>query len=162
MASYYMNASKTAGKLGDARRISGGIVKGFVSTYELAATHAADDVILVALLPATAIIYDLQLACDALTGLSDVNVGFYEEDGTTVVDDNILDDAVDISSALARGAATVSPMLTDLDLAEDADMIYELLGKTNADRQGSYWLALTLIAELTGAGTITVRGLYIV
>jgi hypothetical protein len=102
----------------------------------------------------------LDIICDAIAGMTDVNVGFYKslERGGADVDENALADALDFSSAVLRSAPLDG--LKAVNAADAEKPIYELAGDTLATRELGYDIALTAVAAASAAGTITVVGTF--
>lgn len=120
----------------------------------VSADDASGDVLFVAPLSGDIIPLEVTYFIGGVTGLSDVNVGFYKSQllGGTAIDDNVFDDGVDMSSA----ATTTG--LTAVGRTDRAKTIRELCG--SAESLSEYTLALNLQSEPTAAGTIVINMLY--
>ena len=97
----------------------------------------------------------IEIRCDAITGGTDFDLGFYTplENGGAVIDADILMDGQTLASAL-----TTSPAdgLGIVDIANRCKRIYEHCGHTQATKKLGYDLALTANTVGTAAGTVTV------
>lgn len=102
----------------------------------------------------------LDISCDAITGMSDVNVGLYKSstDGVTgaEIDDNVFGDAIDLSSAVTR--TVPKDGLKDVDIVNAEKAIWELAGDTLNNHDLGYDICLTAIAAASTAGTVLVVG----
>lgn len=100
----------------------------------------------------------LDIMSDAITGMSDVNVGLYKnlEQGGAVIDDNVFGDAIDLSSAVLRSAPKDG--LVSVNIADAEKTIWELAGDTLNNHDLGYDICLTAIAAASTAGTILVVG----
>lgn len=100
----------------------------------------------------------LDISCDAITGMSDVNVGLYKslDQGGAVIDDNCFGDAIDLSSAVTR--TVPKDGLVSVNLADAEKPIYELAGDTLATKELGYDICLTAIAAASTDGTVFVVG----
>ena len=108
-------------------------------------------------IPADAIITRADVFCDALTGASNVDLGFYEPVNPitgvgAVVDVDVLVDGADISAGKARTAPLNG--LTNVAVGGLGKKVYELLGKTRANMLPEYDLALTFRGATSGTGTV--------
>lgn len=102
----------------------------------------------------------LRVACDALTGCNDVDFGFYDSlaEGGLEIDKDILADGIDISAGYSRILALDA--LVTVDIANAKKRIFELCTHTLSTRRISYDLAMTANTIGSGAGTVTVIGLF--
>lgn len=158
----YVNANVAAGKKGGAfSQIAGNIFVG-METFEVA---AADDILSVYRLfksvDSNMIPLSLRVACDALTGMTDVDFGLYDplEAGGAVADIDILADGINMSAGYSRILALDA--LVSVDLADAKKRLWELLGLTLNTKKAGYDICMTAKAEPTGAGTVTVTGLFV-
>lgn len=133
-----------------------------VGTFEVAAADDIGSIYRLLRMPSDAIILDVKICNDAIAGLTDVDLGFYKVSNFAatgaVADVDVLMDGVDISAGVARASATDG--LSNVAIGNLGKKIYELLGKTLADREVEYDLALTAKSEPTGAGTIEYKITY--
>lgn len=134
----------------------------FICTFEVAA--ADDDASIYRLVKGidpNLIPMSLRLACDAITGMTDVDLGFYDskEEGGLEIDKDILADGINPSSGYSRILALDA--LVTVDLANAQKRIYELCGHTLTTKRVSYDLCLTANTVGSGAGTITVFGHFV-
>lgn len=170
--SAWVNADVVAGKRGQASKVVGGRVVEFVQSYEkLGAADGNGSVLAFALIPSDAILRDLKLTSDALTGFSSVACGFYrlDRDGQTFLDTAKSDGtsakalllaAADLSAGFAVGSE--KNLLLTVDPADLAKKVWEFLGFTDPkSKDDSYVLALTATTSGTAAGTLTMAGRYI-
>lgn len=99
-------------------------------------------------LPSNARLIGRTLENDAITGMTDVNIGVYDVDDGAAVDDNLLEDALTLASAGAAFApfGQIAP-------ENKGKRLWELLGLTE-DPQIQYDIAATAIAAGAGAGDI--------
>lgn len=108
--------------------------------------------------PSNARISDIQAKTAGVTGMTDVNIGFYqtsENGGAIVGSGNQIGDAIDFSSALDW--ANISEVaVTDLE-----KRVYELLSLTE-DPGIDYDLVLTVITQGSGTNPVAVRVRYVV
>lgn len=161
----YANANTEAGKLDIGGLVNAtGHVYGGVATFEIAAGD--DDASVIRIfknVPADLIPVSLRISCDALTGCTDVDCGLYEPDerGGAVIDKDILADGVDIAAGFSRILG--KDLLVSVDLADAQKRLYQLAGHTLAagTRKAGYDIALTFNTIGSGAGTVTVVGLFI-
>ena len=109
----------------------------------------------IAALKSTAIIKELLYLGDALTGCTDIDVGFYDKD-LVAVDADVLTDGDDINAGAARGSEI--NLLQSLDLAKVEKPIYELLGKTIDNREEFYYLVLAFNTGGTATGSMSFLG----
>lgn len=153
----YVDADVIAGKKASAALTHGAQVLQAVQTFEVAAADDNNSVYRVFKnVNPNYIITKLSIMSDAITGMSDVNVGLYKslDRGGAVISDNVLADAVDLSSAVLRSAPKDG--LLNVNIADAEKAIYELAGDTLETREIGYDIALTAIAAASTAGTVTV------
>ena len=155
----YVNADVAAGKLGTAALVKVGDSFVLVTTFEVAAADDDGSIYRLAKnLSGDLIPIRVEIFNDALTGATDYDLGFYKTltDGVggEVIDKDVLMDGADISSG--NGATSPQNGLTNVDLANRAQRIYELCGDTQATKEAGYDLALTANTVGSAAGTITV------
>ena len=94
------------------------------------------------------------IACDAITSVTDVNVGVYLPNGGAVVSDNCLIDAQTLATAL-DGATSLYPKSTTTKEAY-GQAFWELAGETE-DPDVWYELAITVISVAANGGTIAMN-----
>lgn len=169
--SAWIDANLAAGKRGQASKVSGGQVRNFSATYEkLGAADGNGSVLGLIEIPANAVLTSLLLNNDALAGCTSASLGYYRKaaDGSfldTAVSGGtsgkaVLMSAVDINAGKANGSEQNG--LAAVDIADLGKKVWELLGYSKPeDADGDYALCLTLTTAGTAAGTITVRGSYI-
>jgi hypothetical protein len=160
MAFVFVDSNVAAGELTSAVKSSG--VKELVRciTFETAATDAAGDVKALFRVGAHEIPVEGWLISDAIAGATDIDVGFYRDD-ETVVDKDALADGINPSAGIAF--ASRLDILTALAVEERGVLnMYEIANDViTTDVIGhlpndSYVVAVTLVSEVTAAGTITV------
>ena len=155
----FVNADVAAGKKGNPALVSGGQLRSFVSVFEVASGDDDGSIYKIAKLPANAILTSLTLNSDAITGLTSIDCGLYKESGV-VADANLFLSAEDIAAGQAIG--TAQDAMEDLALENLGKKLYEQLGLTVATAtETAYDLALTANTVGSAAGTIVVRGTYI-
>lgn len=122
-------------------------------TYEKVAGNTDADVIQLARVRSNWTVQKIEIANDALSGCTDVNVGLYTDAavGTaTDVDENVYADAISFGSAL--GLTEVAYEIRDK--ANTCKRVWEDAGATS-DSNRYYRICLTLITGGTATGTIS-------
>jgi len=159
----YANSNTESGKLDIAPFVSGqGQIFGGVATFELAAADSDASVIrLFKNVPAEVVPLSLRLSCDAITGCNDVDCGLYDPDerGGAEIDKDILADGMDISAGYSRILGL--DCLVSVDIANAQKRLYQLAGHTFLTKKAGYDIALTFNTIGSGAGTVTVVGLFL-
>lgn len=157
----YVNSDVANDKKGNAAFVNGAEVIGMQCTMELAAGDDDGSVLrLFKSLPGTLIPVAVHLNCDALTGCTDVDCGFYVPGvGGAEIDKDILRDGVDIS---AGNSSRITPidLLATLNIDKAQKSIAEICGDDINERRG-YDLCLTFNTIGSGAGTISVFALFL-
>lgn len=159
----YVNANTAAGKLDIGAAVNAtGIIMAGVATFEVAA--ADDDASIFRLFKnvgAEMIPLSLRVACDALTGSTDWDMGLYDplERGGAVVDKDILADGLNLSAGYSRILALDG--LKDVDIANCQKRLYELAGHTFLTKKPGYDVCLTANTIGSGAGTVMVSAIFI-
>lgn len=126
-----------------------------VETVAIAADDDNGSIYVVARVPSNAVLSNLsELENDAITGGTDFNLGFYYTDGT-VIDDNALIDALDLSSA------TTTKILSSIDKNIRDQEVWQLAG-LSADPHKLIDIALTSVTVGTAAGDITLETFFTV
>lgn len=158
----YVDATIAAGSKGNAIDMLAAQAYFGVATFEVAA--ADDDASIFRLfknvdphlIPLT-----LRVACDALTGSTDWDMGLYAplEAGGAEIDKDILADGINLSAGYSRILALDA--LVTVDLANARKRIFELAGHTLSTRKNAYDICLTANTIGSGAGTVTVFGTFI-
>lgn len=149
----YIDSNVENDKVTNAIHAHGSQMFALAQTFEVAA--ADDDGSVYRIFPGledTLVPLQIDILHDAITAGTDYDLGLYETDSGVVVDKDILADGLDLSSAGSKDG------LTTVDRANRAKALFELAGKTVANRKGSYDLALTANTVGSAAGTITVIG----
>lgn len=154
MADTYANSNLEAGSKAAAPAVLTDMA-GFAQSFETAATYAIGDVVRICRLPVSVVIAELDVLHDAITGGSDVDIGFYEAgDDGAVIDKDILTDGDNLTVAgSADGLQTV-------DKANRAKTIKELIEAVSGSdfNKPEVDLAFTFNSDVSAAGTITVIG----
>ncbi len=158
----YVDADIVAGKKGNAINLVAADGFSGIATFETAAADDNDSVYRVFknvdpnLIPVR-----LAIACDAIAGFTDCNVGLYAptEAGGAVVDDNCLADALNLSAGYSRILALDG--LAAVDLADAKKRLWELAGETLNNHKPSYDICLTAIAAASAVGTVTVFAFFV-
>lgn len=159
----YVNSNVASGKLDIDAFVSGqGILRGGVATFEIAS--ADDDASIFRLFKnvgAEVVPLSLRVACDALTGATDFDMGLYDplERGGAVIDKDILADGINLSAGYSRILGLDG--LVSVDLADAQKRLYQLAGHTFLTKKPGYDICLTANTIGSGAGTVTVFGLFI-
>lgn len=155
----YVDANLVAGKKADGlAAIEGNLFIG-IATFEVAAADDNDSIYRVFknvdpnLIPVS-----MRISCDALTSANDWNVGLWETELGAVVDENALADALDLSAGYSRILGLDG--LAAVDLADVKKRVYELAGHTLTTKKPGYDIALKAVAAGSGAGTVTVVGIF--
>ncbi len=137
------------------------MTRSLIGTFETAAADDNNSIYRIARIPANWVPLELWIDCDAVTGMSDVNIGFHRtlENGGAAAetDANILDDAKDFSSALVNSWG-----MTDMDPANKGKTVGELAGATVATQDTEYDLTLLAIAAASTAATVSFRATFAV
>jgi hypothetical protein len=160
----YVNSDAEADKNGVSAFIDGDKTAYMVATFETAA--ADDDGSVYRLfknvnhnwIPAK-----IEIACDAITGGTDWDLGLYEPTvggvAGAVVDKDKFMDGQTFASAVAFASAIDG--LQTLDISEVQERIYELAGDTLDDKKLGYDIALTANTVGSAAGTISVKAWFV-
>ena len=155
-----VDANVLAGEATDAHKSSG--VKPIVRTitFETEAADAAGDIKALFRVGAHEIPVEGWLISDAIAGATDINVGLYR-DSEADADENALADALDPSAGIAF--ASRLDILAALGVEERGiktfyDIVNDVVAGdvVGALPNGSYWVCLTLVSEVSAAGTVTV------
>jgi hypothetical protein len=126
-----------------------------VETVAIAAADDDTSTYTIARVPSNAVLSNQsEIENDAITGGTDFNVGFYYTDGT-VIDDNALLDALDLSSA------TSTKLLSGVDKNIRNQEVWQLAG-LSSDPKKMIDIVLTSVTVGTAAGDITMETFYTV
>jgi len=161
----YANALTEAGDLDIGALVDGqGPVKGGVATFEIAVADDDNSVIRIFKnVPSEVIILSLRLSCDAITGCTDVDCGLYNPTvggvAGAVIDKHLLADGVDIAAGFSRILG--KDLLVTVGLENAQKRLYQLAGHTFTTKKAGYDIALTFNTIGSGAGTVTVVGLFL-
>ena len=155
----YVSSNVNGGKLEIPALSGGDRLHTVTQIFEIAAADDNNSVYRLATLPATAIITEIRIFNDAITGGTDFNLGIYEAgEGKPAKDDNIFGDAIDLSSANSfSGSGVGLNGLENLDIADANKNLRELTPTPDPiGSHTSYDIALTGITVGTAAGTVRV------
>lgn len=106
-------------------------------------------------LPSDLIPVKIDILCDAMTGSTDWDLGFYDSESGAVVDVDALMDGADLSGGKAQGSEQDGMAAVGVD--EVLKTCWELAGKTTANKKNKYDLVLTANTVGSAAGTVSVR-----
>lgn len=153
-------------------KVVGGLSREFINIYaKLGAADGNGSILGFALIPSDAVLTELKLLSDALTGFSSVSVGLYrlDRDGQTFLDTAksdgtsakaILSALADLSAGFAVGSE--HDCMNSVVIADRAKKVWELLGFSDPKLvDQSYVLAFTCATAGTAAGNLVLRGRYI-
>lgn len=147
------NASAKKANVDVSARINGAPVKKVLFSFEKTAGDINGSIFRVARISPFAKIVSVKLACDALTGFTDIDIGFYKpiQVGGTEIDKDCLKDGLNPSTGQAA--------LVDMDAISIANLgkeAYLIAGITaaNAKKYGAFDVAITGNTAGTDVGTI--------
>lgn len=133
-----------------------------IAQFEADGTQSNTDTLRMLRLNSNAVVHNLFLSCDAISGLTSVDVGLYiAGPGGAVVDDDVFDSVQTLAVALVRqekrvgadsalGVETLGQPLWQLaGLTEDPNVAYDVVILINT--AGSASGTIVLEAEFTGA-----------
>lgn len=126
-----------------------------VATFETAAANDDGSVFrLFPSIPSSAIPKMLRISCDAITGMTDVDMGLYKPGvGGAVVVKDVLADGINPSAGYSRILGLDG--LVSVDLANALKTLWELAGATITNRPATYDVCMTANTMGSGVGTIT-------
>ncbi len=133
------------------RQNGSGQIKTQIAHWEKTAAQTNGDQIFLMPVKSSDRIVGIYHAGDALTGASDVNIGLYDTDASTDVDENLFADAVSIASASATWA-----QIDEIAVEDRGKPIWSLLGQTDPEDK-TYYLALNLVTGGTATGSVAIR-----
>ena len=147
-------ASSKKGDVDVAARFSGAPVKKVFFSFEKAAADINASIWRIARISPYAKIVSVKLACDAITSLTDLDIGFYKPlslDGSEI-DKDCLKDGLDPHAGISTLTEEYAP-----DPANVGKEAYLIAGITaaNADKYGCLDVALTGNTAGTDTGTIS-------
>lgn len=163
MSDKYVDSQRQNGLPARARESSGVGTRLRSITFETAAADAALDVRRLFTIGAHEIPVQMDVVCDAIAGLSEVDIGLHRPgvDGI-VVDRDAFMDGVDLSAGyafaakkdgLAALAIEERGILSAYEIANDV-LATDVIGHLPND---SYDVTMTFVSEVTAVGTITVH-----
>lgn len=127
-----------------------------IGSFEVAADDDNGSVYRIDRIPSDAIPVSAKVANDAITGGTDYDLGFYEVSSQiaagAAVDKDVLMDGADLSAGHAVGSELNG--LSALAIGDRGRKVYELLGKTLANKKPQYDLTFTANTVGTAVGTI--------
>lgn len=150
------NASSKAANVDVAARSGGAVVKQLFFSFEKIAGDTDGSILRIGQISPNAKIRSVLFACDAIAGLTDVDIGFYKPlslDGSEV-DANCLKDGLDPHAGIATLTEEYAP-----DAANVGKEAWAIAGVSaaDADKYGQFDIALTF--NTGGANTGTVAGI---
>ena len=130
-----------------------------MGTVEIAAADSDTSVYRMVRLPSNAVIYRIEILNDVITGGTSYDLGFYQinDNGGAVVDADIYATAIDMTVARSL---PFDASFEVLDIANIEKRVWEVLG-LSADPQRLYDLCFTANTVGTGAGTISMRVMWV-
>ena len=147
------NASSKAGDEDVAARFCGAPVKKVLFSFEKAAGDIDASIWRVARISPYAKIVSVKLACDALTGFTDLDIGVYKPEsvGGDAIDKDCLKNGLDPNA----GISTLTEEYA-ADIEEIGSELYLVAGVTaaNAKKYGAFDVAITGNTAGTATGTI--------
>ena len=156
----WANSNLEAGKPGNPAKVFGGKILCLVSEVEVAEADDDGSIYKLGRLPANAIPIRCSIFNDAIADATDYDLGLYEENGTDAADADLFMDGVDINAGNAIGSAQ-NGLAAGPSIDEMNQKVWELLGKTLANKKEGYVLALTANTVGSADGTISVVFEYI-
>lgn len=163
MADVYVDSARQAGNPARAHESSGCVPRLRTITFETAAADTTNDIKRLFTVGAHEIPVQCDIVCDAITGLSDLDVGLYRPgvDGAAV-DIDALADGLNPAAGIAW--ASKLDGLSALGVEErGVKAFYDIANDVATDDvignlpKDSYDVALTWKVDSSGAGTITVH-----
>ena len=138
----------------------GGDLVTIVKNFETTAADLATSKYRLGKLSGNLVPVSIEINNDAIAGATDMDLGLYDtlENGGAVKDADCFMDGADISAGNDLGSEQNG--LATLPVDEIGDMIYEQAGDDNAVPKMEYDLVLTSNADITGAGTISIRAIF--
>lgn len=153
----YVNANIVAGKPAMAIQSGGAEVKVFSETFEIAAADDDGSIYRVFKdVPSDLIPVKIEVGCDAITGGTDYDLGFYDVEGYNagaVVDKDNLMDGQTLATASNFGLNGMGAV----DVANCCKRFWELAGHTVTTKRKAYDICLTANTVGTAAGTVSIK-----
>lgn len=134
-------------------KTAGGSLVSSIETVEVAAADDDGSTYRIARIPSNAVLAEVTIKNDAITGGTDYDLGFYDIAAGAVIDVDALINTTDLSSAGSVDG------LGSIDIANLGQEVWELAGLTE-DPSKLVDLVLTGNTVGTAAGTITARVSY--
>ena len=156
----YTDTNLAAGKISSSFTGQGQKTVTLIATEEIAAADDDGSVYrLFKSVPSTYIPVEINVMCDAITGMTDVEIGLYKVGvGGAAVDIDVLMGSDDLSAGVTRIAGYQLGMAA-VDVADAGKTLGVLSAQTNVD--AAYDIALTANTVGSGAGTITVVATFV-
>ena len=160
----YVNSDLEADKNAPAFQTFGDKTLVHIATFETAAADDDGSIFRICKnVPGDLIPVKMEITCDTLTGSNDWDIGFYEPTiggvAGAVIDVDKLTNTIDLSTAIAQGAAEDG--LQTVDISEVLEPIYVLCGHTLATKLLGYDIAFTANVIGSGVGTISVKTYFV-
>jgi hypothetical protein len=157
----FANSDIEDGKHANPNFAGGAKVLAIIGSYELAAADDDASVVRIGRVLANYIPIFAQITCDAITAMTDLDVGLYKPGvGGAVVDADLFADGLNLNAGvtivgnLANNGFTTQPTIENI-----GETIWQLLGLSVPNRQ-DYDLALTWNTIGSAAGTVSWRFLF--
>lgn len=147
------NASSVAVDKDVSARFCGATKKVVLFSYEKTAADTDASVQRVARISPFAKILSIKLGCDAIAGLTDVDIGLYKplEVGGAVINKDCFKDGLDPHAGLSTLTEEYAPALADV--GKEAYLIGSIAA-ADVDKYGAFDVALTFNTGGTATGTI--------
>lgn len=168
---YYVDAVNinSAGALINSQptvKANGSVLRTAYTTFETLTTDDDGSVFrLFKALPATLILLDVKIACDAITAGTDWDLGLYLTDLGAVVIKDVFMDGQTLATAVDFGGATVLDGMDNIDIANYGRALWEHAGHSQtaipATARPAYDLCLTANTVGSAAGTVSVKIEYV-
>lgn len=147
------NASSKDVDVDVSARFCGAPVKKVLFSFEKVAGDINASIFRIARISPFAKIVSLKMGCDALTGFTDIDIGFYKplEVGGTEIDKDCLRDGINLSAGTAISAEMYALALADV--GKEAYLIASITA-ANAKKYGAFDVAITGNTAGVDVGTI--------
>lgn len=147
----YTDSNVVAGKKGNPANMHGAQCHAVTAVVSIAAADADGSVYrFLKGIPGHLVPIKIEVKCDAITGGTDFDIGFYKTDFGAVIDKDNLADGLDLSSAATKDG------LSAVANASLGKKLYELAGHTSSTQLPAYDLALTGNTVGTAAGSVAI------
>lgn len=161
MTTAFVGSDRSVGKKAEARKVTGVSPKFRAITFETAVADAAGDVKLLFTVGANEIPVRCLVMCDAIAGLTSVELGLYRPSTGVVVDRDALMSNIDLAAGFAFAAAKDGlsalgveerGIRTFAEIASDV-VSTDVIGHIPYD---SYDVGLAQVSDVSAVGTVTV------